>query len=276
VDEMLSLLSMLNRDTADAAAQLRYISDAPKFRECIAPVYLRRTREDVLTELPEKIEKDQLCRPTLSDLKHYFAHVMAKNFMGMRRIGWHVSDLSKSSKAARLSEIIAQARLEGRKVLVFSFFRETAEKVLQLAGENAFGPINGGVPSAKRQEIVDAFTAAPPGAVLMCQITAGGTGLNIQAASVVVFCEPQIKPSLETQALSRAYRMGQTRSVLVYRLLCENTVDERLVELLRDKQELFDCFAEDSVAGRESIESGEMKLWIDGLIAEELRRMEAI
>lgn len=276
VEEMCALLSMLDRDTAEAAEKLRYISEAPKFRETVAPVYLRRTREAVLTELPEKIEKEQWCRPSLSDLKHYFAHVMTKNFMGMRRVGWHVSDLSKSSKAARLSEIIEMARAEGRKLLVFSFFRDTAEKVMALAGEQAFGPINGAVPPDKRQQIVDAFTAAPPGALLMCQITAGGTGLNIQAASVVVFCEPQIKPSLETQAISRAYRMGQGRSVLVYRLLCENTVDERLVELLREKQELFDCFAEDSAAGLESLESGEMKLWIEQLISEEAARMEQI
>lgn len=55
---------------------------------------------------------------------------------------------------------------------------------------------------------------------------AGGVGLNIQAASLVIFCEPQLKPSTETQAISRAYRMGQTRSVLVHRLLTEDTVDE--------------------------------------------------
>ena len=82
---------------------------------------------------------------------------------------------------------------------------------------------------------------------------AGGTGLNIQAASVIVFCEPQLKPSLENQAISRAYRMGQLNSVLVHRLLCDNTVDERILELLREKQDVFDSFAEESAAGSESI-----------------------
>lgn len=276
VDEMCSLLDMLDHETAGKAREMKYISNAPEFRRSIAPVYLRRTREDVLTELPEKIEEEQWCRPTIEDIKWYFACVVAKNFMGMRRIGWHSADLNKASKAIRLKEILEEARLEGRKVLVFSFFRDTAEKVMRLAGERAYGPINGSVPSAKRQEIIDAFTAAPEGAVLMCQISAGGTGLNIQAASVVVFCEPQIKPSLETQAISRAYRMGQGRSVLVYRLLCENSVDERIVEVLREKQELFDCFAEDSVAGNEGLESIESQQWIDQLIAEERMRLEKI
>ena len=167
------------------------------------------------------------------------------------------------------------SRQEGRKVLVFSYFRDTVEKALRLAGDNAFGPINGSVPSAKRQQIVDEFTAAPPGAVLVCQITAGGTGLNIQSASVVIFCEPQIKPSLETQAISRSYRMGQSRTVLVHRLLCEGSIDEHILELLRDKQELFDFFADESVAGSESLADEDMRSWINRLIDSELARIEA-
>ena len=89
--------------------------------------------------------------------------------------------------------------------------------------------------------------------MLICQVQAGGTGLNILAASVIIFCEPQLKPSMENQAVSRAYRMGQVRSVLVHRLLCDNTVDERILELLREKQDIFDSFAEESTVGTESI-----------------------
>lgn len=92
------------------------------------------------------------------------------------------------------------------------------------------------------------------GSVLVAQIQAGGTGLNIQSASVVVICEPQIKPSIESQAIARAYRMGQARNVLVFRLLCENCIDERIMEILENKQMLFDNFADVSVAGQESIQ----------------------
>ena len=274
VDEMCALLDILSPETAAKARELKYLSNAPQFRESIANVYLRRCREDVLTELPEKIEKDQWCRPTAEDWKWYFAEVFARNFMGMRRIGWHTEDLSKSSKARRLAEIIDMSMQEGRKILVFSYFRDTVDKVMRLAGENAFGPINGSVTSARRQQIVDEFSAAPEGAVLACQITAGGTGLNIQAASVVVFCEPQIKPSLETQAISRAYRMGQSRTVLVHRLLCEGSIDEEMLSLLRDKQELFDFFAEESVAGSESLADEEMRSWVNRLIDGELARIQ--
>ena len=88
-------------------------------------------------------------------------------------------------------------------------------------------------------------------------ILAGGTGLNIQAASVVVICEPQLKPSIENQAISRAYRMGQARNVLVYRLLADETIDERITDLLNEKQIRFDAFADESVLGKESIQIDE-------------------
>ena len=88
----------------------------------------------------------------------------------------------------------------------------------------------------------------PAGSVLLAQIQAGGTGLNIQSASVVILCEPQVKPSIADQAISRAYRMGQARKVLVYRLLCENTIDERITELLEEKRAIFNAFADKSAA----------------------------
>ena len=273
VDEMCFLMSTLQPETAKTVEELKYLSNAPKFRESIAPVYLRRTRDDVLKELPEKIEQEQWCRPTAEDMKQYIASVLSKNFMAMRRIAWDHSDLDKSSKAQRLLEILDLAKEEGRKVIVFSYFRDTAEKVCRLAGDNVFGPINGSVTAAKRQQIVDDFSAAPDGAVLVSQVTAGGTGLNIQAGSVVIFCEPQIKPSMETQAISRAYRMGQARSVLVYRLLCTGTVDEDIVSLLRDKQEIFDNFAEESVVGSESIMAESMQSWIDNVIANQAEKL---
>ena len=112
------------------------------------------------------------------------------------------------------------------------------------------GPINGSLSPAGRQEIIDKFEQAPAGTVLVSQIMAGGTGLNIQSASVVIICEPQLKPSTENQAISRAYRMGQARNVLVYRLLCENTIDERIMDRLAQKQQVFDGFADESVAAK--------------------------
>jgi SNF2 family DNA or RNA helicase len=102
-------------------------------------------------------------------------------------------------------------------------------------------------------------------------VQAGGTGLNIQAAGVVIFCEPQIKPSLTRQAIARVYRMGQTRNVLVYHLLCENTVDEAVRKLLESKQEEFDLFADESALA-DAADNLLDREWIRKFIEEEHRR----
>jgi SNF2 family DNA or RNA helicase len=78
------------------------------------------------------------------------------------------------------------------------------------------------------------------------QIQAAGTGLNIQAASVVILCEPQIKPSLEVQAIARAHRMGQVRKVQVHRLILPESVDEQMLAMLARKQSEFDSYARSS------------------------------
>ena len=140
-------------------------------------------------------------------------------------------------------------------------------------GERCYGPINGSVSPQRRQEIVDEFEKAPAGSVLAAQIQAGGTGLNIQSASVVIICEPQFKPSIENQAISRAYRMGQTRNVLVHRLLCEDSVDEKITEVLEQKQNVFNAFADSSVVAEESMELDNKSF--GNIIEEEISRINA-
>ena len=97
--------------------------------------------------------------------------------------------------------------------------------------------------------------------------------LQNQSASVVILCEPQFKPSIENQAISRAYRMGQTRNVLVYRLLCQDTVDERITSLLEEKQAAFDAFADESEAANESFKLDEKAF--DNIMKEERNRIQA-
>ena len=99
--------------------------------------------------------------------------------------------------------------------------------------------------------------------MLVAQIQAGGVGLNIQAASAVVICEPQLKPTTEWQAIARARRMGQLNSVQVHRLLSEDAVDERIVEILARKSALFDEFArvsETAEAAPEAVDVSEAEL----------------
>ncbi|MBQ3291206.1 MAG: DEAD/DEAH box helicase [Mogibacterium sp.] len=252
VDEMISLVSVLQPATADSIRSLAFMSTAPQFRTAAAPVYYRRKRDDVLQELPDLIETEEWCEMGAEEERAYEEAVLSRNFMEVRRVSWNVDDLNDSSKAKRLKEIIEEAREDGRKVIVFSFFLDTIDRIRNMLGNSCYGPINGSVSPDKRQQIIDEFERSPDGSVLVSQIMSGGTGLNIQAASVVVICEPQFKPSTENQAISRAYRMGQSRNVQVFRLLCESTVDEKLTEMLANKQAVFDAFADRSAAAEES------------------------
>lgn len=273
VDEMVSLISILQPAIASSVRGMEFLSSAPQFRNKVAPVYYRRKREDVLTELPDLIENREWCTMTRSEEAVYEEAVLGKHYADARRVSWNVENLKDSSKANRMMELIAQAEAEGRKVIVFSFFLDTIRKVTSLVGDRCFGPINGSISPQRRQEIIDQFDKAPAGAVLAAQIQAGGTGLNIQSASVVIICEPQFKPSIENQAISRAYRMGQTRNVLVYRLLCEGTVDEKITAMLESKQAIFDAFADKSVAANESMELDDKSF--GNIIKEEIDRINA-
>jgi SNF2 family DNA or RNA helicase len=271
VDEMIALIDILRPEIASSVRSRAFMATAPQFRERVAPVYYRRKREQVLTELPELIENNEWCTMTPQEEEIYEKTVLSKNFMAIRRVSWNVDDLKYSSKAKRLLEIVEDAKDDDRKVIVFSYFLDTIEAVCELLSPICMNPINGALTPQRRQEIIDEFDNAPSGTVLPAQIQSGGTGLNIQSASVVVICEPQYKPSIENQAISRAYRMGQARNVLVYRLLCEDSVDERMLTILEKKQAEFDAFADKSVAAKESIELDDKSF--GDIIKEEINRI---
>ena len=237
IDEFRNLVGYIRPDLIIEMDEL-----APRrFRRQVAPAYLRRNQEDVLTELPELVEVDEWLPMSREDTAAYRDAVAAGNFMAMRQAA--MSQGSKSEKMLRLIEIVEEAEDNGRRVIVFSHFRNVLDQVASAVPGKAFGPLTGSVPAAARQVIVDQFSAAAHGAVLISQIVAGGVGLNIQAASVVVICEPQLKPTTEWQAIARAHRMGQLESVQVHRLLSEEGVDQRVTEILARKRELFDDFA---------------------------------
>lgn len=254
VEEMTFLISMLSSDLAGKLVNLTTIEKAEEYKAKIAPVYLRRVREDVLKELPELIEKEQWCVLGKEEQQAYKAALKEGSYMAMRKVSWDVPDIQNSSKANRLKELVEQAKEENRRVIVFSFFLDVIQAVQALVGDSCYGPITGGVSAPKRQEMIDEFSQSEPGSVLVAQIIAAGTGLNIQAASMIILCEPQWKPSIENQAIARAYRMGQTQSVVVHRLLADETVDEHILEILQGKSELFDGFADESVVGAADME----------------------
>ncbi|MFE3072616.1 DEAD/DEAH box helicase [Streptomyces sp. NPDC059247] len=251
------------------------LADSVAFRRTVAPVYLRRNQKDVLTELPSLQRTDEWERLSGPDEEAYREAVRAGGFMAMRRAAY--ARPATSAKLDRLREIVREAGGNGRKTVVFSCFKDVLDAVGGVladgsadgcgggpgdasasgsvdcsAGRSArgasvsgpvFGPLDGSVSGTRRQRLVDDFSAVRGPAVLLAQIQAGGVGLNLQAASVVVLCEPQIKPTLEHQAVARAHRMGQVRPVRVHRLLALGGVDEHMVRMLEDKTRLFDAYA---------------------------------
>ncbi len=218
---------------------------AADFRRHIAPAYLRRNQADVLDELPERLEQTDWITLTPADERHYAAAVRAGNFMAMRRAAMTTPD-AVPAKLERIREIVGEAADADRRVLIFTYFLDVLDRLEAELGERVVGRLSGQVSPAARQMLIDDLADAPAGSVLLAQITAGGTGLNIQAASVVILVEPQVKPSIEAQAIARAHRMGQTSTVLVHRLIGDDTVDERMMEMLATKTRLFDAYARPS------------------------------
>ena len=246
VDEFVALAKLLDSKMGNELSRVALAAGPESFRKTVAPIYLRRNTEEVLKELPELIEVVDYCTWEGVNKQTYIDAVASGNFMAMRRAAFSAAPDMQPSKLERLLELVDESFESGQKVIVFSYFRSVIEQVVQALGERAIGPITGSVSSTQRQNIVDEFQNSPVPLALVGQIQAAGTGLNIQAASVVILCEPQIKPSLEVQAIARAHRMGQVRKVQVHRLILPESVDEQMLAMLARKQSEFDEYARDS------------------------------
>lgn len=251
VEEFLALVGLLDSDLAASIPRHAGLVGADAFRRAVAPVYLRRNQADVLVELPDLVQVDEWEVLTDDADTAYRQAVASGNFMAMRRAAYLTDHWTGSSKLVRLHEILTDAADNGHRTVVFSSFRavlDRVERMMRATGQHPrlHGPLTGDVPAPQRQQTIDAFSTGPADGVLLAQISVGGVGLNLQAASVVVLCEPQLTPSAEAQAVARLHRMGQIRTVVAHRLLAEDGVDERIVDLLAAKQQAFDAYVRES------------------------------
>ncbi len=244
VQEFRNLVDYLQPRIAARVSADDAVAGARAFRRAVAPVYLRRNQEDVLHELPDKIEIEDWVQHSAEDEAAYVAAVRARHLMDMRQAAYRSPS---SAKLERLEQIVDEASEDQRKVVIFSFFLHVLAAVGQRL-DSVVGTITGAVSPSSRQDMVDQFTKHHGHAVLLSQIEAGGVGINLQAASIVIITEPQWKPSTEDQAIARAHRMGQVRSVQVHRLLAKDSVDERIREIQENKALLFDEYARKSDA----------------------------
>ena len=239
LEEFRTLVNHVQPDIATTLLTAGGSNRVRAFQRAVAPVYLRRNQTDVLDELPPKIETADWLTLDGAAADTYRRAVASGNFMAMRRAAFLTDNPADSPKLTRLGEIVDEATDNNRKVIVYSYFRDVLDRVHAALGPRALGPLTGSVTGPRRQELVDQFSTRREPSVLVSQIEAGGVGLNIQAASVVIIAEPQWKPSTEEQAIARCHRMGQIRPVEVHRLLTENSVDEYMLAVLARKSAVF-------------------------------------
>ncbi|MFN0603086.1 DEAD/DEAH box helicase [Facklamia hominis] len=252
LSEMKQLLSILqpNLSFTEGSFKNDWLDEAPQeFKQKVATVYLRRKRLDVLKELPE-IEMVERWSNFSKEEQAFYDEAVRMGISGMmrmRRAGFSGVDRRHSEKIDSTCTICEEALENGDKIIIFSFFKMVLEKLEDHLGDKVVGMISGDITASQRQDLIDRLEAADKGAILLSQIDAGGVGLNIQAANIVILCEPQWKPSTEQQAIGRVYRMGQAKNVVVYRLLTQESIDETLMDLLARKTQVFEDYAQDSV-----------------------------
>ena len=258
-------------------------ADAPPFvRRLLAarvrPVFMRRLKSEVARDLPERIEERLDCDLQPLQRKLYLAEVreardmiaaMSMDAQGLQRgqiailakltrlrqICCHpaltgASDATGSGKFDAFWELIEALHDQGEKVLVFSQFVQCLERLRA-------GLIHRGISnhmltgaSRKRDELVAAFQDEPGPGVFLISLKAGGTGLNLTSARNVVLFDPWWNPAVEAQAIDRAHRIGQTRTVIAHRLIARGTIEERILELQAKKADLADAILGEGGAGQ--------------------------
>ncbi len=270
----------------DATATLRRVT---------APFVLRRLKTDrsVIRDLPDKIETTDTCTLTREQATLYRAVVdelveQSEAADGMSRRGLVLAGLmrlkqvcnhpaqflhdgsalpGRSGKLVRTEELLEEIFAEGDKVLCFTQFAEWGERLAPYLARR-FGVeslwLHGGVRRKARDTMIEQFQdpAGPP--LFLVSLKAGGTGLNLTAASHVVHLDRWWNPAVEDQATDRAYRIGQRRTVLVHKLVTRGTVEERIDEMINQKRALAE-----QVVG-----TGEQ--WITELSTDQLREIVAL
>lgn len=236
-------------------------------KKLLSPFVLRRTKTQVLTELPSRTEIT-LAVELSDDERHLYealrqqaieqlanaesgqAIQVLAEIMKLRRFCCNPSLVVpeyklSSSKLQVFAETLTEILDNQHKVLVFSQFVDHLALVRQYLElqQIRYQYLDGSTPVAERQKRVNAFQQGD-GEVFLISLKAGGSGLNLTAADYVIHLDPWWNPAVEDQASDRAHRIGQTRPVTIYRLVTENTIEQKILALHQQKRELADSLLE--------------------------------
>lgn len=234
----------------------------------IRPFILRRLKRDVLHELPDKIESKLTCELTPEQKKIYLAYLQkskkeismeleSKGFeksqikilsilTRLRQICCHpslfIEDFKgESGKMQLLEEILADAFDSGHRVLLFSQFTGMLEIIKQSLDKQKieYFYLDGSTKAEERLRMVDSFNSGSK-KLFLISLKAGGTGLNLTGADMVIHFDPWWNPAVEDQASDRAHRIGQKNVVQVMKLITQGTIEDKIFELQQKKKEMID------------------------------------
>ncbi len=282
LEELWSELHLLNRGLLGSREDFetnvaRPIADgqpgaAERLRERIRPFVLRRTKREVAPELPPRTDVVLYCQldeeeravydtvraASLAEVQQRLASgggVMAalEALLRLRQAACHAAlvpgqHASRSSKLELLRETLEEVCAEEHKALVFSQWTSLLDLVEPELSRAGIGYLRLDGSTRDRAAVVSGFQAPDGPPVLLISLRAGGVGLNLTAADHVFLLDPWWNPAVEDQAADRAHRIGQERPVLVHRIVAEDTVEERILELQERKRGLADAALGDAGA----------------------------
>lgn len=254
-----------------------------RLRLKVKPFLLRRTKANLLSDLPPKVEQTSHAALTAEQLVVYARTldevraevekaVAEKGFkrarieiltalMKLRRICDHPSLVDPrlprveelSGKMGLALELVKQAHEGGKKVLLFSQFTGMLDILREALDLHGIGHVTIEGKTKDRQAQVKRFATDSKIAVFLLSLRAGGTGLTLTEADTVILFDPWWNPMVEAQAMDRAHRIGQTQTVNVYKLVTKGTVEEKVMELQERKRKLFDALVQETAEALEDL-----------------------
>lgn len=243
--------------------------DTVRLKSIVKPFILRRTKEQVAIDLPDKTEKIVYCemndeqKQKYESIKSGFRNellnaiseqgykksnmLILNGLIKLRQIANHpiLAESEYLGGSGKFEQIIASIHNvidSGHKVLIFSqFVQHLALLKTYLDGKSIpYLYIAGNVPSAERKQLVDRFQQTEGAQIFLISLKAGGTGLNLTAADYVFLLDPWWNPAVERQAMDRSHRIGQDKPVFVYKFITRDTIEEKIVHLQVRKQKVSD------------------------------------